>query len=55
MTEAFAQRLALEQFGDDVGRAILLADGVDGKNVGVVERGGGFGLKLEAAQSIGIS
>jgi hypothetical protein len=40
MAQALAQSLALEQFGDDVGRTVLLTDVEDGKNVGMVERRG---------------
>jgi hypothetical protein len=33
-----AQRLALQQFGDDIGRAPVLANVEDRKNVGMVQR-----------------
>ena len=49
-----AQRLALQQLRDDVGRAVVLAGVVDGDDVGVVEGAGGFGLVLEAAQALGV-
>ena len=31
------RRLAFEQLGDQIGRAVLLADVIDGENVGMVE------------------
>ncbi len=49
-----AEGLAFEELLDDVGRAVVLADVVDGGDVGVVEDAGGFGLLLEAAQAIGV-
>ena len=55
VAKAFAEGLALKQLGNDVGRAVLLADGKDGENVGMVQGGGGFGLQLKAPQAIGIA
>ena len=52
--ETVAQRLALEQFGDQVGRALVGPDVVDDEDVGVVERGSGTGFLLEATHAIGI-
>ncbi len=49
-----AQRLAFEELLDDVGRAVVLADVVDGGDVGVVEDAGGLRLLLEAAQAVGV-
>ncbi len=49
-----AQRLAFEELLDDVGRAVVLADVVDGGDVGVVQDAGGLGLLLEAAQAVGV-
>ena len=49
-----AQGLAFEELLDDVGRAVVLADVVDGGDVGVVQDAGGLGLLLEAAQAIGV-
>ena len=43
-----AQRLALEQLGDDVRRAGVPADVVDGQDVRVIELPGGARLLLEA-------
>ena len=54
IAQAVAKGLAFEQFGDDVGRAVVFADIVDGKNVGMVERGGGAGFLGEALQAFGI-
>ena len=50
-----AQLFAFEQFGDDIGRAFVLADIVDGEDVRVIERRGGAGFLLEAAQTVGIT
>src|SRR5262249_42316282 len=50
----FAQLLAFEQFGDDIGRAFMRADVVNREDVRVVERRGGAGFLLEAAQAIRI-
>ena len=46
-----AERFALEQLGDDVGRAGVGADIVDGQDVRVVELPGGARFLLEALQS----
>ena len=48
--ERQAQRLALEQLLDDVGRVVMRADVVDGRDVGVIENARGLGLLLEAPQ-----
>ena len=50
--QALAQRLALQQLGHDVGRALVRADVVDGEDVGVVERAGGPRFLLEAAEAL---
>ena len=50
----FAQRFAFDQFGDDVGQAVLFADIVDVKNVGVIEGAGGAGLLLKARAAAGV-
>ena len=47
-----AQAAAFQKFGNDVGRAVLLADVVDAKNVRMVQRGDGFGFLLEAPQTV---
>ena len=52
--QAVAQGLAFEQFGDDVGRAFVRADVEYGKDVGMIQGGGGQGLLLEAAQAVGV-
>ena len=52
---ALAQRLAFEQLGDHVRRAVVRADVVDGEDVRVVERAGGARLLLEAPQAVGVS
>ena len=44
----FVERLAFEQFHGDEGAAVVLFDGVDGANAGMVERGCGAGFAQEA-------
>ena len=46
--QALAQRLALEQLGDEVGSALVVPHVVDDEDVRVVEEPGGAGLVLEA-------
>ena len=46
------QRLAFEELLDDVRSAVVLADVVDGGDVGVVQDPGGPRLLLKAAQAI---
>jgi hypothetical protein len=48
---ARAQRLALQQLGDDVRAALMRADVVDGEDVRVAEPGGGARLLLEAREA----
>ena len=43
-----AQSVALDEFGDQEGLAVVLAELVDGDDVGVVQRGQGAGFLLEA-------
>ncbi len=52
--QAVAQRLAFQQFGNDVGRAAIFANIEDGKNVGMVQRRRGAGFLREALQAFGI-
>ena len=52
--QALAQGFALEEFGDDVGRAVAGADVEDGQNVGMVQGGGGEGFLFEAAKAVGV-
>ena len=49
-----AQRLAFEQLRDDVGRAVLRADVVDGEDVRMVERARGPRLLVETAQPVSV-
>ncbi len=51
--KVITQGFALKQFGDDVGRAFVLADVENRNNIGVVERGSGLGLQLEPAETSG--
>ena len=53
--ELRAQRLALEQLLNDVGSAIVLADVVDDRDVGVVEHPRRPGFLLEALQPVRVS
>ena len=48
-----AQRLAFEEFADDVLLIALNAEVVDGDDVGMIERGDGAGFAFEAAAEIG--
>jgi len=52
-SQGLAKGLALEEFEDEVGVPVVGADFEDGDDVGVGELGGGSGLDLEAAQSMG--
>jgi len=52
--DEIAEGFAVDQFGDDVGDAILAADIVDGDDVGMGERAGGAGFLFEAAPAAGI-
>ena len=49
------QRRAVEEFHDDERLAVLLADVVDGADVGMVEGGGGAGFAAEALQGLAVS
>jgi hypothetical protein len=53
--QTVAQAFTVEQLSDDVWRAFVLADLIDGDNVGMIESGGGLGFYLEPAQAIGIA
>ena len=46
--QPLAERLAFEQLGDDVRDGALAADVVDDQKIGMVERAGGPGFRLEA-------
>ena len=50
--EPAAERLAFEQLRDDVGHAVLTADVVDDQEIGMVERAGGPGLRLESLDAL---
>jgi hypothetical protein len=54
LPDLLAQRLPLEQLGDEVRLALVPANVVQDKDVRVAEHRGGSGLLLEPAQSIGI-
>ena len=49
------QGLAFEQLGDQVRRLAVMPELMDGQDVGVVQRGRGTGLALEAVQPIRIA
>jgi hypothetical protein len=53
--EAVAQRLSLEQLGDEVGRTLVLAEVVDRDEVGMVQRARKARLLLEAAHQLGVA
>ena len=53
--EQLAQRLAVEQFRDDERHAAVGADVEHRHDVGVIERGRGTRLVLEAAQALGVA
>ena len=50
----FGQRLTGHVLHHEVRRALVLADVVDGADVGVVERGDRLGLALEAGATVGV-
>ena len=52
--QPLAQGFSLKQFGYDVGRSLVSADVEYRKNIGMVQGGGGQGLLLKAAQSVGV-
>jgi hypothetical protein len=52
--EPAAQRLALEQLGDDIGKALVRADVVDRHDVGVVQDAGRSRFLLEALQAVAV-
>ena len=45
----------MQQLGDDVGRAIVLADMKDRNNIGMVQRGSSLGFLLKAAETLVIA
>src|SRR5262249_15908796 len=49
-----AQLFAFEQLGDDIGRVFIHPDVVNREDVRVVERRGGAGFLLEAAQAVSV-
>jgi hypothetical protein len=52
--DAFAKCLAFQKLHGDEGAAFVLADFVNGADVGMVERGGGAGFALKALESLAI-
>ena len=52
--QTLAQGLALEQFGDDVRRALVRADVEYRQNVGMIQGSGGQSLLLKTAQTVGV-
>ena len=53
--QALAQALALQQLGDDVRRAVVLADMKDRNNVGMVQRGSGLGFLFKASKTLRVT
>jgi hypothetical protein len=49
------QRLAFQQLGNDVGRAALAADVVDGRDAGVVQQPRRARFLLEAPEALGVA
>src|ERR1700722_16592460 len=49
-----AERMSFEKFREEVGRAVVFADVVDGEDVWMVQRGDGAGFLLEAAEAVGV-
>ena len=54
LAQPLAQRPALEQLGDDVGRAAVFADVEDGEDVGVIERSRGARFLLESLETVAV-
>ena len=52
--DTLAERLPVEEFGNDVRRALMRADVVDREDVGMIERRGGARLLFEPRQAIRI-
>jgi hypothetical protein len=52
--QALAQGFALQQLGDNVGRAFVCADIKNCENVGMIQGGGGESLLLESTQAVSI-
>ncbi len=52
--DAFAERLAFQKLHGDEGAMVVLADFVDGANVGMVQRRGAAGFALEALEGLAI-
>ena len=55
IAQPLAQRLAFQQFGDNIRRALFLADVENRKNVGMVQRRRGSRFLREALQPVAIS
>jgi hypothetical protein len=53
--DAVLQRRPLEILHGDEGQGVFLADVVNGADVGMIERRGGLGLALEAAQRLRVA
>ena len=51
----FAQRAADEQLGDEIGRAGISSEAVDGEDVGVVKAAGGLRLLLKTPQTVRVA
>jgi len=53
--DAVFQGYAIEKFHGDEGFAVLIADVIDGADVGMVERGGGLGFALKTGEGLRIA
>src|SRR5579872_4878285 len=54
VAQAIAQRLAFEEFRDDIRCSVCLADVVDRKNVGMIQRGCCAGFLRKALETFGV-
>jgi hypothetical protein len=50
-TQSLAQRFPFQQFGNDIGRRLVLAEVVHGQDIRMIQRGGGACFLLEALEA----
>ena len=53
--DSFAQRLPFEQFRDDVGRALMQTEVVDGEDARMIQSGRRPGFALETTEAVGVA